>query len=196
MSSFVLERGRWLAKVPLLTMGSLDLASATYAYWMLRITVQGEAGWWASQAEPAPGDPLALATVARRGGVSSRALARALAPYVEAHWQGRDGAAAFEVALSAIRRGRAALLRLPSASPVFPEGHHVVVRGHGRIVAGRLDEEQLIVADPAIGERLLSQDELAACRSREPRNFHVFVARGEGEPARAARIAPRTKRSR
>lgn len=193
MSTFVLERGRWLPHVPLLTMGSLDLASAAYAYWMLRIAVEGEDAWWASQRDEGP---LSVAAVARRGGVSSKALARALAPFIDARWQGRGGGEAFDVALAGVRRGRAALLRLPSASPIFPEGHHLVVRGYGRVVAGPLAEEQLIVADPAIGERLLSRDELAACRSQAPRNFHVFVARDQGEPARAARSSPGTKRSR
>jgi hypothetical protein len=95
------------------------------------------------------------------------------------------------------------LLRLPSASAIYPEGHHVVVRGHCRVLDPPSRDEpskprdgvdQLIVNDPAIGERFLSREELVACRSRVGRPFHAFIARTRVE--RATKTARNGNRSR
>ncbi len=174
MATFEIEPGGYIPSVPLMLMGSMDLASGIYAYWTLRIAVEGTDGYWASWREDAP---VSLAGAVRRGGVSAASLAAALAPYVEGHFRGRRGTAAFDAALEATKRGRPALLRLPPGSPVFPEGHHVVTRGWCRVRAKRYEAEQLIVSDPAIGERLLSRDEVRVCRSPAGLPFHVFVGR-------------------
>jgi len=179
MASFEIEPGGYIPAVPLLLMGSLDLASGIYAYWMLRIAVEGEEGYWASWREDAP---LSLATAVRRGGVSAQSLAAAIAPYGEPRFRGLRGTLAFDHTLDAVKRGRPVLVRLPPGSPVFPEGHHVVARGWCRVRAERYDAEQLIINDPAIGERLLSRDEMRVCRSPGGRPFHVFVGHAPARP--------------
>jgi hypothetical protein len=184
MASFEIDPGGYVVGVPLLLMGSLDLASGVYAYWMLRIAVEGAEGYWASWREDST---LSLATAVRRGGVSAQSLTAALAPYADARFRGLRGTVAFDAALEAVKRGRPVLVRFPPGSPVFPEGHHVVARGWCRVRAQRYQAEQLIINDPAIGERLLSREEMRACRSPGRLPFHVFaghpVARPRGRPA-------------
>src|SRR3977135_209517 len=98
MPGFVIEPGGYVLGVPLLLMGSLDLASGVYAYWMFRIAIEGEEADWASWRDDAP---LSLAAAVRRGGVAPRTLAAAIAPLVDAHWHGRRADMAFDAALDA-----------------------------------------------------------------------------------------------